>query len=81
MPYPLPSHRSPIATPIDTPTGVEDELHELRAFIENFREESAKLWAMEGELSKLEAEGAMPMEGLHLLAVGLQLGWKRFLHQ
>tara|TARA_B110001452_G_scaffold1359_1_gene1174 strand:- start:116 stop:838 length:723 start_codon:yes stop_codon:yes gene_type:complete len=33
------------------------------------------------ELSKLEAEGAMPMEGLHLLAVGLQLGWKRFLPQ
>ena len=31
--------------------------------------------------SKLEAEGAMPMEGLHLLAVGLQLGWKRFLPQ
>ena len=34
---------------------------------------------LSSELSRLEAEGAMPMEGLHLLAVGLALGWKRFL--
>ena len=26
------------------------------------------------ELRKMEAEGAMPIEGLHLLAAGLQIG-------